>query len=227
MNQLVFVEKGQVVTDSLTVAEVFGKEHKHVLRDIANQIDKLLQANEIDFTQSNFGLGPYKDKNNQERPKYNLTEEAFTIIAMSYTTPEAMKFKVKFIQEFKRMREHLSKPKVLTEKEQLVAAMKLSIEHEEKLSNVESRVEVLETKVKEQITLNSGEQRRLQLNVAKKVYSITEDKEEAGKLFRELYRELKNRFGVASYKDIKSHELETAINYINVWVPRKSSIEKA
>nr|WP_250622204.1 Rha family transcriptional regulator [Bacillus subtilis] len=36
MNQLVFIEGDQVVTDSLTVAEVFGKRHDTVLRDIRN-----------------------------------------------------------------------------------------------------------------------------------------------------------------------------------------------
>lgn len=34
MNQLVFIENGKSVTDSLTVAEVFGKDHKNVIRDI-------------------------------------------------------------------------------------------------------------------------------------------------------------------------------------------------
>ncbi|MDT2173152.1 phage antirepressor protein, partial [Paenibacillus larvae] len=32
MNQLVFIENGKTVTDSLTVAEVFGKRHADVLR---------------------------------------------------------------------------------------------------------------------------------------------------------------------------------------------------
>lgn len=40
MNELVF--KGQnnkVVTTSLKIAEVFGKEHQHILRDIRELID--------------------------------------------------------------------------------------------------------------------------------------------------------------------------------------------
>ena len=107
MNQLVFVEKGNVVTDSLTVAEVFGKRHDNVIRDIASQIVKLHEAGEGSFILLNFEESSYKSERGNCYTKYNLTEEAFTIIAMSYTTPEAMKFKVKFIQEFKRMREQL------------------------------------------------------------------------------------------------------------------------
>jgi Rha family phage regulatory protein len=104
MNELVFIENGKAVTDSLTVAEVFGKRHDHVLRDIKNQI-KL--AGE-EFAAPNFGEGVYTDKNNQHRPKINLSEEAFTLVAMSYNTKEAVQVKVKFIQKFKRMRETLN-----------------------------------------------------------------------------------------------------------------------
>lgn len=46
MNQLVFIENNRVVTDSLTVAECFNKNHNHVLRDIEIQIRKLFEADE-------------------------------------------------------------------------------------------------------------------------------------------------------------------------------------
>jgi Rha family phage regulatory protein len=107
MNQLVFVENDRVLTDSLTVAGVFGKEHKHVKRDIENQITKLVEADEDDFNKSNFGRIEYADSRGRVQEKFILTEEAFTLVAFSYITPEAMKLKVKFIQEFKRMKEQL------------------------------------------------------------------------------------------------------------------------
>lgn len=108
MNKLVFISNGQAVTDSLTVAEVFGKRHDHVVRDIEIQIEKLNEAGESEWGITNFGETQYQHpQNKQYYKKYNMTEEAFTLVAMSYVTPEAMKFKVKFIQEFKRMRETL------------------------------------------------------------------------------------------------------------------------
>jgi Rha family phage regulatory protein len=108
MKELVFIEKGQAVTDSLTVSEVFGKRHDNVISDIENQIYKLEEAGEVDFSLLNFKESTYKNERGREYKKINLTEDAFTLIAMSYTTPEAMKFKVKFIQEFKRMRNELA-----------------------------------------------------------------------------------------------------------------------
>ncbi|MDF1511969.1 ORF6C domain-containing protein, partial [Robertmurraya sp. DFI.2.37] len=59
----------------------------------------------------------------------------------------------------------------------------------------------LEQKIDEQITLTSGEQRRLQKGIAQRVYEIESDQVLRSKLFRELHREIKDRFGVASYKD--------------------------
>ena len=131
LNQLVFVEAQQVVTDSLTIAEVFGKEHKTVLRDIRIQMD---YAGEV-FTQNNFVPGTYEDKNNQSRPKFNLTEEAFTLVAMSYNTREAVQMKVKFIQEFKKMKEHLLSP------EQLIKQFNLPRNYSEALHELAATVD--------------------------------------------------------------------------------------
>lgn len=108
MNQLVFIENNRVVTDSLTVAECFDKNHNHVLRDIETQISKLFEAGEGEWGMTNFGQTQYQHpQNKQFYKKYLLTEEAFTLVAMSYVTPEAMKMKVHFIEEFKRMKKEL------------------------------------------------------------------------------------------------------------------------
>ena len=59
------------VTPSLQVAEAFGKEHFHVMRDIRN----LLESD--DFSQSNFGLVHYMDANGEERPMYIMSRDGF------------------------------------------------------------------------------------------------------------------------------------------------------
>jgi Rha family phage regulatory protein len=161
MNNLVFVENGQAVTDSLTVAEVFGKEHKHVVRDIKSQIEKLIEADEETFVKSNFGLETFTANNHKEATRYTLTEDAFTLVAMSYITPEAMKFKIKFIQEFKRMREELSKQLNQPKSQAEVIAMlaQYNVEQERKLKALEmetvkqsSRIEQIENKIEKRMT---------------------------------------------------------------------------
>lgn len=105
MTQLVFVESNRPVTDSLMIAETFGKEHKHVLRDIRE-----LECSE-EFAQSNFGLSDYTDSTGRKLPKYFVTQDGFSFLVMGYTGKEAARFKEMYIGEFNRMRDQLSKPK--------------------------------------------------------------------------------------------------------------------
>lgn len=138
MNQLVFIQNGRAVTDSLTVADVFGKDHDDVLRDIRNQVEKLLAADEVTFSLRNFEESTYRNVRGRSYPKFDLTEEAFAIIAMSYTTPEAMKMKVKFLEEFKRMRQQLQSG---INFEQLSPELRFMIQVEQKQKQLEERVD--------------------------------------------------------------------------------------
>ncbi|MFD4928372.1 ORF6C domain-containing protein [Peribacillus butanolivorans] len=67
--------------------------------------------------------------------------------------------------------------------------------------------------------LNHGEQRRLEKGVARRVYEFTDDKKEAAGLFKELYREIKDIFGVPTYKDVRSKDLQSVIQLIENWSP--------
>lgn len=86
MNQLVFIENNKAVTDSLTVAEVFKKEHARVMRDIRE-----LGCSE-EFRVGNFAESTYVNSQNKEMPKYSMSKKGFTLLAMGYTGKEAMKF---------------------------------------------------------------------------------------------------------------------------------------
>lgn len=79
----------------------------------------------------------------------------------------------------------------------------------------------VDQKVEEQITLDHSEQRRLQKAVALKVYELSDNPQDRRKLFSEIYREMKARFGVTSYKDVRRKELQSAIRYVESFVPRK------
>lgn len=68
------VQKGMT---SLEIAEVTGKQHAHVMRDIRNLLSQ-------GVAESNFGLGSYTDANGQERPLFNLTPKGCLILASGY-----------------------------------------------------------------------------------------------------------------------------------------------
>lgn len=214
MNKLVFIQNGQAVTDSLMVAEKFGKRHDDVLRSIRN----LECSSEFSFR--NFTETHYEHpQNKQSYPKFEMTRDGFTFLVMGYTGSEASRFKEDYIKAFNIMEDELngkqSNPiKVLMQAtHNLLTSQALIVD---RLDNVEQKVD-------EQITLNSGEQRRLQKAIAITVYSLEQNEALRPELFRQLHRDIKDRWGVASYKDIKHHEFQGVMRYIDAWVPKKAN----
>lgn len=88
--------------DSLFVAQVFGKEHKHVLRDIA-KITETKSGLSAEFVKLNFERSNYKDSTGRKLPCYLLTRDGFTMLAMGYTGKKAMQFKEAYIRRFNEM----------------------------------------------------------------------------------------------------------------------------
>ncbi|WP_281983144.1 Rha family transcriptional regulator [Azonexus hydrophilus] len=117
----------KVVTTSLKVAEIFGKQHKHVLRDIEAISQSKSGPSDTDhqpksgpmidpiaeFHRLNFELMTYLDEAGKgarrEQPMYEMTKDGFTLLAMGYTGEKAMLFKIAYIAEFNRMAERLAR----------------------------------------------------------------------------------------------------------------------
>lgn len=101
--QLVIVRDGKALADSRTVAKIFEKEHYNVLRDIENLKQNLPQ----DFQELNFEPSQYEQAlptgGTKELPMYLLTRDAFTLLAMGFTGPKALKFKLEYIKAFNDM----------------------------------------------------------------------------------------------------------------------------
>ncbi|MES5944054.1 Rha family transcriptional regulator [Bacillus cereus group sp. MG6] len=221
-NVLVFENDGQVVTDSLTIAEMFEKEHKHVVRDIEVQLEKLKEAGEQTWGESNFGQTQYQHpQNKQWYKKYLLTGDAFAIVVMAYVTSEAMRMKIEFLREFKRMKKHIEKrmqvPGDTFGQIELLAVG---------TSNLNKRVSSLEQVVEKQLTVDYGQQRVIEKTKAKRIYFLWENghvdievHDSTRKLFGLLGRNLKDAFNVNSYRDILKKDFEEALNFINGWRP--------
>lgn len=108
----VMIRDQRVVVSSRDVARVFEKEHNKVLRDIREL------GCSREFRLSNFGQSFYINEQGREMPEYLMTRDGFTLLAMGYTGPKAMKFKEAYIFEFNRM-ERALKDQVMDEAELL------------------------------------------------------------------------------------------------------------
>jgi Rha family phage regulatory protein len=214
MNQLVFVANNQAITDSLTVSEVFGKEHKRVMQDIRD-----LGCSE-EFRQRNFVLSSYLTSQNKEMPMYHMNKKGFTLLAMGYTGKEAMKFKEAYIDQFEKMEEELKKPRVLSEREQLVAAMKLSIESAEEISVVKEEVAEIKRTLVNQLTLDHGQQVTLHHAIRVRIESIKNDYEvSTNKLYNQIHSHLRRAFAAPKYIFVKRKDFQDAMAWVRAWRP--------
>lgn len=100
----------KLITTSLKIAEKFGKEHTHILRDIRD-----MKCSDT-FRESNFGLSSYKSAQGKTLPMYEVTRDGFILLAMGYTGKEAMRFKEDYINAFNAMENELKR--IYTERQQ-------------------------------------------------------------------------------------------------------------
>ena len=141
MKELVFKgESNQVLTNSLLVAEKFGKEHNKVIRDIQN-----LSCSD-EFRAANFGVSSYISLQNKELPMYVMTKDGFSFLVMGYTGVKAGMFKEEYIKAFNKMEETIKNggfnvPKSFRE------ALLLAAEQQEVIENQQRQIEEKNAKI--------------------------------------------------------------------------------
>lgn len=100
MEALVKVENNQIVTDSRSVAEHFGKRHN----DVTEVIRKLL-ATEKSVTKM-FHESKFEYRG-QEFPMYLMNRDGFSLLVMGFTGAKALEWKLKYIEAFNEMEKQL------------------------------------------------------------------------------------------------------------------------
>jgi len=149
---------------------------------------------------------------------YLWTEKGAWLHAKSLNTDQAWDAYEALVDDYYRIKSQVPK---LSSTEQLKASMRLSLETSEELGQMKEEVTEIRTMVENQITLDHGEQRGLQKAISRKVFECAESDDHKRLLYPELHREIKDRFAVTSYKDVKRQDLKLAIGYVNAWVPKQ------
>ena len=127
--------KYEAMVDSRFVAEIFDKEHYHVLRDIAKITDTKSGLSE-DFVNKHFCKDKYTDSTGRKLPCYRMTRNGFAILVMGYAGEKAMRFKECYINRFDEMEQQIKYLQTLREQHpQLTEAIK-SVHDEPKFYSV-------------------------------------------------------------------------------------------
>ena len=199
MNELMNVESRNTLT-SLEVAEITGKRHDNVLSDIRDEISKLGVERAVLIFQE----GYYKDANNQSRPMFLLNYKGVLQLGARYNAETRFKLIEKI--------EQLQKPMTVEDMIILQANEMKSVKH---------RIDIVENKVDNEIRIDHTEQRKLQKAVSTRVFQRLDVVDAERKLmFSAIYRDLKDRFGVASYRDVKRKDLKNALLYVQNWIEK-------
>lgn len=105
------------------------------------------------------------------------------------------------------------------------SAMEMLRLQSQAMFELDDRMTALEEKVDNQMTIDHGQQRKLQRAVSARVLERVATviparmvRECKPMFFSALYRDLKDRFGVPSYRDVRVSDYPDAIAYINNWV---------
>lgn len=199
MNELINIEAKNTLT-SLEVAEITGKEHKNILADIRDEIIKLgEERGRLIFQQS-----CYTNLQNKQQPMFLLNYKGVLQLGARYNAETRFKLIEKI--------EQLQKPMTVED---------MIIMQANEMKSVKHRIDVVENKVDNEIRIDHAEQRKLQKAVSIRVYQrldvISADR---NLMFPAIYRDLKDRFGVASYRDIKRKDLTEALAYVQNWIER-------
>ena len=102
---LVAIENKEVVTSSIKVAEIFGKQHKDVLKAV-----KSLDISE-EFRERNFALSKIDYQNGnikKQLPMYYITRDGFMFLVMGFTGKMAARWKEAYIKAFNEMEKMLN-----------------------------------------------------------------------------------------------------------------------
>ena len=163
-------QQGNNITTSLIVAQVFGKEHKNVIRDIESL------SCSSDFNRLNFEPIEYNDSRGRIQRAYEITKDGFSFLVMGYTGQKAGEFKENFITEFNK-REALLKSDdyILMRSQQILT----------------KRVEAQEQKIKQLTAINEQQQAQIEANAPRVLFSHAVETADKSILIGELAKILK------------------------------------
>jgi Rha family phage regulatory protein len=223
MNNLTIINhNGQPVADSREVAEVTGKQHAHLMRDIKGYKEIIDPNPNLDSAQF-FIESEYIDSQNQPRPCYLLTRKGCDMVANKMTGEKGVIFTATYVTKFDEMEKQIQLPRQLSAMEQLKLQYEVLEIHNKQIEEANSRLDKLENTM----TIDYSQQEEIKTKVAMKVINILGGadapayKELGKKAFSLIWRDFKRVLDVNSYRNTSVKEFNNALNFIATWKPTR------
>lgn len=196
---------GSIFANSLEVANVFEKAHKHVMAKIESFSAR---------GRTNFRLTSYLNSSNYKSPMWEMNRDGFMFLAMGFTGEKAENWKHDLIDAFNEMERQVKDQQIkLPTGPMEILSLVFDAQKATNIELIEIKTEIEE--LKGDIVLTPSQKRILQKSVATKVYSFNAPKESNKKLFSAVYSKLKDRFAVSSYMEIQRLKFDEAKSMVD------------
>ena len=223
MNELVIMKDQQAVTTSLQVAEVFGKNHRDVLRTI----DDLKDVR--NFTQM-FSDGIEPDSYGRDRRIYYMNRDGFTLLAMGFTGKKALGFKLKYIEAFNNMEEAIKEEHIQLPSDPM-KVLELIFEAnkntDKKVERIDKDVKYLKDNQRLDQTEYSYISRKVsnKVNEYSQVHGLTLTAPQRSKLFKDISRGINEVTGVKTRSQLRQKDFDIADEFIDNWQPSTATVQ--
>ena len=214
MNYLSTEVKPQTL-DSREVAEMIGKEHSNLMKDIRRYIEQSAEV-KIDLGEF-FQEGTYQDANKQTRPCYTVTRKGCEFIANKLTGVKGTEFTAKYINRFHNMEETIQTGIM----QNLSPELQAIIMHDRKIQVVETRVDKLENTMvvdhgqgKELQDIGKNRAMTILCGKGSKAYTVI-----SKKVFNAIWHDYKDYFNITSYHNTPVARFDEAKDYLKNWMP--------
>ena len=134
MEELVIMQNQQAVTTSLRVAEVFGKEHRNVIRSIEGLLKN--EQTEQMFVETTY----VHPQNHKKLSLYYMNRDGFTLLTMGFTGKKALEFKLKYIESFNKMESYIKKEQQFAMPQTFGEALQLAADQQKLIEKNQPKV---------------------------------------------------------------------------------------
>ncbi|NFR85770.1 hypothetical protein FDE85_03035 [Clostridium botulinum] len=133
-NLQIINQQGKLVIDSRDVAEMVGKAHDKLLRDIRGYIEIISHSPKLE-SEKFFIESQYLNSRNQKQPCYLLTKQGCEMVANKMTGQKGVLFTAEYVQAFNNMEKYTQTNFSINEFKGQLATL-VNDMFEEKLSDV-------------------------------------------------------------------------------------------
>lgn len=139
--------EGQSVLDSRDVAEMVGKTHAHLTRDIAGYIKDISTNPNLDSLKF-FIPSTYSDKKGEVRKCYLLTKQGCEFVANKMTGTKGNQFTAQYVSLFNQMKQQIEIPSKFNIPKTLPEALRLAADQAEQLAKQKPKVDYFDSQMR-------------------------------------------------------------------------------